>query len=172
MTAPTPLSNGVAEISRGCRGHGDVPHRMLPSRCVAKGCRGTQSSGRGSGGVPISVNFRGSRGTSSPWWGFGGIPQLLLFFSHAAAGKKSGDESPPWLKLTPMGVSPPIASHLVLEQGVPGDAVPWPGARGCPPHSSLPPFLSPPQAGREESLKKHIRKGYLGRHHRRRARRC
>ena len=37
------------------------------------------------------------------------------------------------------------------KQGVPGDAVPWPGARGCPPPLSYPPRGSP-QASREGDL--------------------
>jgi len=46
----------------------------------------------------------------------------------------------------------PAASETERE-GVPGDAVPWPGELGCPPPNFLPPF-GPPQAGHEESLKR------------------
>ncbi len=50
---------------------------------------------------------------------------------------------------------------VTLQQGVPGDAVPWPGARGCPLHL---PFFGPPQAGTEGDLK-----SYSGTHNETRA---
>jgi len=52
-------------------------------------------------------------------------------------------------------VAGPFCSLVCLpaQQGVPGDAVPWPGARGCPPALLSSP-RGPPQAGREYQMKK------------------
>ncbi len=77
----------------------------------------------------MSVTFRGSRGTKSHGLGLG-VLQVEVLDAASQAGLQGAQPLPGGL-----GVSPSIIFLLLRgpKQGVPGDAVPWPGARGCPP---------------------------------------
>jgi|SRR5579883_1200999 len=131
------------------------------------GLQGAQPLPGGLGGAPLALPLGGPGGRRPPGGGLGypPIPSFLpscrrmvfaflkWYKTRASTAGGAGGRSPlaggagvsPACFLTPL-LGPPygvcffklVQKRGLAQQGVPGDAVPWSGARGCPPLPSSP----------------------------------